>query len=62
MDVKQFSFSYGTYDDQDFLTGGDRLLLAESVRACAKAYAPYSNFKVGVAIRTEDGQIIRLVQ
>ncbi|MBP7239071.1 MAG: cytidine deaminase [Saprospiraceae bacterium] len=58
MDVKQFSFSYGTYDDQDFLTGGDRLLLAESVRACAKAYAPYSNFKVGVAIRTEDGQII----
>ena len=58
MDVKQFSFSYGTYDDQDFLTAGDRLLIAESVRACTIAYAPYSNFKVGVAIRTEDGQII----
>ena len=58
MDVKQFSFSYGTYDDQDLLTSEDRLLIAESIRACAIAYAPYSNFKVGVAIRTVDGQII----
>lgn len=58
MDIKQFSFSYGTYDDQDLLISEDRLLISESVRACAMAYAPYSNFKVGVAIRTEDGQII----
>jgi cytidine deaminase len=58
MDQKQFSFSYGTYGDRDFLTPEDRLLISESVSACSKAYAPYSNFKVGVAIRTEDGQII----
>ena len=58
MDVKQFSFSYRTYADPDILTTGDRLLIGESVRACTMAYAPYSNFKVGVAIRTADGQII----
>ena len=58
MDIKQFSFSYGIYDNHDFLTPGDRLLIVESVKACSIAYAPYSNFKVGVAIRTEDGEIV----
>ena len=58
MDIKQFSFSYGIYNNHDFLTQGDRLLIVESIKACSIAYAPYSNFKVGVAIRTEDGEIV----
>jgi cytidine deaminase len=32
-------------------------LLAAATEACANAYAPYSRFRVGAAIRADDGRI-----
>ena len=57
MTTRQYSFSYNTYDDQASLSLEDRALIADAINACTMAYAPYSNFKVGVAIRTDDGII-----
>ncbi len=41
------------------LTTADHELLAEARAAREMAYAPYSNFHVGAAIRTGDGRIFR---
>lgn len=41
------------------LTPADHELLAEARAAREMAYAPYSNFHVGAAVRTEDGRIFR---
>ena len=35
----------------------DEALLAEADDAAAHAYAPYSEFRVGAAVRTRDGQV-----
>jgi cytidine deaminase len=36
----------------------DALLLEKAVSACDNAYAPYSHFKVGAAVRLSDGMIV----
>ena len=36
----------------------DELLLNQARKACEKAYAPYSNFWVGAALRLETGEVI----
>lgn len=40
------------------LEAGDALLFESARRATDDAYAPYSKFRVGVAVRLENGQII----
>jgi len=57
MALKQFGFSYSIHADTDVLSAQDRKLIADSINACSMAYAPYSDFKVGVAIRSDDGNI-----
>lgn len=37
----------------------DQLLLESAAKAARNAYAPYSRFKVGVALRTEDGRVVQ---
>lgn len=44
---------------QDNLTAADAALLAAAIEARRNAYAPYSQFMVGAAVRTADGSIYR---
>jgi cytidine deaminase len=39
------------------VTEGDRELLERAEAAAARAYAPYSEFFVGAAVRTRDGRV-----
>lgn len=41
------------------LTPDDETLLAEARQARTRAYAPYSRFQVGAALRTDDGRVYR---
>ncbi|MCR9102204.1 MAG: cytidine deaminase [bacterium] len=46
------------YDSADELSAADQALLKAAARAMDLAYAPYSNFKVGAAVRLADGAIV----
>jgi cytidine deaminase len=50
--------TYKSYDSEQELSLADRALLLSAKEASAKAYAPYSKFKVGVALLLADGSII----
>jgi cytidine deaminase len=39
------------------MTDADRELLARADAVAARAYAPYSNFHVGAAVRAHDGRV-----
>ncbi|HNQ59071.1 MAG TPA: cytidine deaminase [Bacteroidales bacterium] len=47
------------FDSVDQLPEKDKELLLEAREAASKAYAPYSNFKVGAAIRMGNGKIVQ---
>lgn len=46
------------YSSTDELTEEDKSLLNEAIKSREQAYAPYSRFNVGAAIRLEDGKVI----
>src|SRR5262245_43367578 len=46
------------YDSPDELPGEDRELLAEARRSMSNAYAPYSGFQVGAAVRLANGAVV----
>lgn len=46
------------YDDVGELSHDDRLLLEQAQKAALLAYAPYSHFKVGAAVRLAGGTIV----
>jgi len=56
--TKNISFSYTEFEKIDELDAGDRELLISAMKAVENAYAPYSQFKVGAAVRLESGTII----
>lgn len=47
------------YDELAELPPADRALVEASIRAAATSYSPYSNFKVGAAIRLADGTVVQ---
>ena len=59
MTEKKFSVSYTEYASIDELSAEDRELAAEAIAAMGNAYAPYSHFHVGAAVRMSNSQIVR---
>jgi cytidine deaminase len=55
---KELTVRYTIHEMKEGLSGEDRTLLDHAESASQVAYAPYSNFKVGVAIRTSTDHII----
>jgi cytidine deaminase len=56
---KTITISYTEYDRTDELDNIDKLLIESAREAALNAYAPYSLFRVGAAIRLENGTIVR---
>ena len=59
MTERQIQISYQEYKSIDELNPEDRALAAEAIKAMQGAYAPYSHFHVGAAVRMSNGQIVR---
>ena len=58
MEQKNLSFSYMEYDSMAELSPPDRELLEHAKKALDSAYAPYSHYKVGAAVRMGNGRIV----
>jgi cytidine deaminase len=56
--TKNISFSYTEYEKTGELPDSDRDLVEAARGIAATAYAPYSRFRVGAAVRLESGLII----
>ncbi len=58
MSQKKISISYNEFPNGAGLEERDRELLSKAAHAAGSAYAPYSNFNVGAAVRLSNGEII----
>lgn len=58
MELKSITIPIQVYRDESELSEADRILLARAVQQLEKAYAPYSRFKVGVALLLSNGEIV----
>ena len=59
MTEKEIIIKYREYGSIEELNPEDRELAAEALKAMQGAYAPYSHFHVGAAVRMSNGQIVR---
>ena len=57
--TNNMSFSYTEYEKTEELDSDDMELIIAAREAALNAYAPYSKFKVGAAVRLESGKIVR---
>jgi cytidine deaminase len=57
--TNKISFSYTEYEKTEELGSDDLELVAAARESALNAYAPYSNFRVGAAVRLENGMIVR---
>jgi len=57
MERKQLSIAYSEYDNPAELPEEERQLMEQAMRAADGAYAPYSRFHVGAAVRMADGSV-----
>jgi cytidine deaminase len=58
MEQKNFTISYKTYSDVSELETADKILCEKAIEALETSYSPYSHFKVGTAIKLDDGTIV----
>lgn len=56
---KEYKISFQEYASVSELNAEDRELADEAIAAMNSAYAPYSHFHVGAAVRMSNGQIVR---
>ncbi len=59
MVTRQLDIKYYEYSSLGELSAEDRELACEAIAAMGCAYAPYSHFHVGAAVRMSNGQIVR---
>jgi len=57
-DLRIISISYREYKDNQELSPEEQELIKVSEEAARSAYAPYSRFRVGAALRLESGRIV----
>lgn len=57
--TKDIHIRYQEYSSVDELIPEDRELVGAAIEAMSGAYAPYSHFHVGAAVRLSNGQIVR---
>lgn len=55
---RNISFTWEEYDNCGELDQADRELLDQALAAALNAYAPYSGFRVGAALRLESGAVV----
>ena len=58
MNEKEIKISFAEYKTLDELTEADRELAHAAMDAMNNAYAPYSHFHVGAAVRMSNGEIV----
>jgi cytidine deaminase len=58
MKINKFSFEFEEFASIDELKTTDAELMVQAVEATKNAYAPYSLFRVGAALRLSSGKII----
>lgn len=58
MKKQEYQFGYEQYDSIHELPESDQALLQQAREVTAKAYAPYSHFRVGAAARLVNGAIV----
>ena len=59
MTEKQINITFQEFKTVDEMIPEDRELANEAIAAMSCAYAPYSHFHVGAAVRMSNGQIVR---
>lgn len=56
--IKKLHLEYEEYEHFSMLNESDQLLMSKANDVADKAYAPYSQFKVGASVLLENGEII----
>ena len=56
--TNNITFSYTEYEKTEELESGDMELVVAARETALNAYAPYSKFRVGAAVRLESGAIV----
>ena len=59
MTSKEFKISYSEYSSIEELCPEDKQLAEAAIEAMSGAYAPYSHFHVGAAVRMSNGDIVK---
>jgi cytidine deaminase len=59
MNEKEIKTLYREYENPSELSDSERSLIESAADAAGKAYAPYSDFRVGAAILLDDGTVIK---